>query len=351
MVTCPPIYVINLKRVPERRLHIQRQMDALGINYQFIDAIDKVDLKSSQYRSRISRMLGVDEAILANKYAEIINRVKIEESKNWENVSLGWLACMLSHIKVYDLMVKNSIDMACILEDDAKLLPNFVEVLKIASQLEWDILLLAHYPTKFPTKILKKRIKRVRIFNKDLLFSSRQLEETPITQKEKDYRIKRLMEEYGFNSRVYCKQSKSFANAIKEYDSKYVEIAETIMPTNRRLLLIKPKLYIKYKTLHRYLKAYILTQFSALPEKNSLNLITECHYIAEPKHEPYLTTAYLVNQSTAMKWKHEALANNPLAIDETPWELYKNTQAKLRIITPPCATPTHSSFKYSSLLG
>ena len=65
MATSPPIYVINLKRNPERRLNIQRQLDALSLNYQFIDAIDKFDLQSSQYRSRISRMLGINKAILA----------------------------------------------------------------------------------------------------------------------------------------------------------------------------------------------------------------------------------------------------------------------------------------------
>ena len=285
------------------------------------------------------------------KYAEIINRVKIEESKNWENVSLGWLACMLSHIKVYDLMVKNGIDVACILEDDAKLLPNFVEVLKITSQLEWDILLLAHYPTKFPTKILKKRIKRIHIFNKDLLFLIRQLKKTPITQKGKDYRIKRLSEEYGFNSRIYCKQSQSFANAIKEYDSKYSEIAKTIMPANRRILMLEHEQYKAYKTLYKYLITYIRMQFGALPEKNSLNLITEHHCVAEPEHLTFSATAYLVRQPVTIKWRHEALANNPLAIDEVPWELYKNAQAKLRIITPPCAVPKYGSFIYSARVG
>ena len=125
MANFPPIYVINLKRTPERRLYMQRQLDALGLSYQFIDAIDKVDLESSQYRSKISCTLGIKEAILDRKYAAIINRVKTEEGKNWKNAAMGQLAIMLSHIKVYDLMVKNGIDWACILEDDAKSLPTF----------------------------------------------------------------------------------------------------------------------------------------------------------------------------------------------------------------------------------
>ena len=348
MATFPPIYVINLKRTPERRLNIQRQLDALGLNYQFVDAIDKFDLQSSQYRSRISRRLGIDETILANKYAKIINRVKFEEGKNWKNAGMGQLAIILSHIKVYDLMVKNGIDTACILEDDVQLLPTFLEVLKITLKLKWDILLLVNKSIGLPARTLKNPVRRVRVFGKDLVFLIRQLEKNPTTQKEKNYRIKHLLEEYGFNSHEYCKQSKSFANTIKEYNSKYAEIVKTIMPANRRLLLIKPELYMKYRILRRYLKAYIFMRFGALPEKSSLSLITEHHCIAEPRHLTFSATAYLVKQQVAVKWRNEALASNALAIDDVPWKLYKNAQARLRIITPPCAVPTQSSFMYST---
>ena len=41
-----PIYIISLKRTPERRLYMQRQLDALNLNYQFVEAIDKYDLYS-----------------------------------------------------------------------------------------------------------------------------------------------------------------------------------------------------------------------------------------------------------------------------------------------------------------
>ena len=351
MATFPPIYVINLKRNPERRLHIQRQLDAFGLSYQFVDAIDKFDLKSPQYCNQVSRMLGIDKAIFENKYAMIIDRTKVEESKNWKNASLGQFAITLSYIKVYDLMVKNSIDWVCILEDDATLSPTFPEILKIAPKLEWDILLLAHNSVGLSAKILKNPIKRVRILGKDLVFSGRQLKKTSSSQKGKDYRIKRLLEEYGFNSRMFSKQSESFVNAIEEYDVKYAEIAKTIMPANRRWSFIKPTRYVEYSTLRRYLKEYTFTQFGAPTEKTSLDLITEHHCIAEPRCFTYLATAYLLKQSTAIKWKHEALAENPLAIDDVPWKLYKNAQARLRIIAPPCVTPTHSSLMYSIRLG
>ena len=350
MANFPPIFVINLKRTPERRLHMQRQLDALSLSYQFIDAIDKVDLESSQYRSKISCMLGIKEAILDRKYAAIINRVKTEEGKNWKNAGMGQLAITLSHIKVYDLMAKNGIDWACILEDDAKSLPTFLEVLKIAPKLEWDILLLANNSVRSSYEILKNPIKRVRISDRDLIFLSHRLKKNPSSQKGKDCLVKCLLEEYGFNSRIYPKQSESFVNAIKEYDNKYAEIAKTIMPANRHWSLVKHEQYIKYRTLHRYLKRYILMQFGALPEKTSLASITEHHCIAEPRYFTFSATAYLLKQPAAMEWKHEALVGNSLAIDDIPWHLYKNVRAKLRIITPPCSIPTHSSFQYSSRL-
>ncbi len=350
MVTLPPIYVINLKRTPERRLHVQRQLDAFDLNYQFVDAIDKFDLESSEYRSKISCILGIKEAILEHKYATIINRAKTHNNKDLKNANLAELAIILSHIKAYDLMVKSVTDWACILEDDAKLLPTFPEILKITPQLEWDILLLANSSVGLSAKILENSIKRVRIFGKDLIFLSRQLKKTPSSQKGKDYRIKCLLEEYGFNSRIHSKQSESFVNAIKEYDSKYAEIAKTIMPANRRWSLIKPKRYIKYRTLRRYLKEYIFTQFGALPEKTNMDSITDHHCIAKPRYFTYSATAYLLRQPAAMKWKHEALAENSLAIDDIPWQLYKSAQARLRIITPPCVAPTHSSFMYSTRL-
>ena len=120
-----PIYVINLKRNPERRLFIQRQLDALNLNYQFVDAVDKFDLESSEYRARISRILGIDEANLRYKYSKFDKKYRLK--------GLGHIACLLSHIKTYNLILENNDDIACILEDDAVLLPTFPAILSATS--------------------------------------------------------------------------------------------------------------------------------------------------------------------------------------------------------------------------
>ena len=113
-----PIYIISLKRTPERRLCVQRQLDSLGLDYQWIDAVDAYDFNDTE-------LIGVD---LKDKYQP------------------SAMACLLSHIKFYDLVIKNKHPMACVLEDDAQLLPTFLDILNYQklSKRNWGILLLAH---------------------------------------------------------------------------------------------------------------------------------------------------------------------------------------------------------------
>ena len=56
MATRVPIYIISLKHTPERGLHIQRQLDIFGLEYEFVDVddIDKYELKSKACRVRIA---------------------------------------------------------------------------------------------------------------------------------------------------------------------------------------------------------------------------------------------------------------------------------------------------------
>ena len=112
-----PIYIINLRRTPERRLQIQRQLDACGLEYRFIEAVDTYDLNADE-----------------------LNGLSLRDGVNA-------LACTLSHIKCYDEIIKNKHPIACILEDDAELLPSFPDVLssKKLQNKNWEILLLAHH--------------------------------------------------------------------------------------------------------------------------------------------------------------------------------------------------------------
>ena len=128
----PPIYVISLKRTPERRLSISRQLDAFNLQYQFIDGIDKYDLHSQAYREAIADQLDIDKQQLDYFF------------KTRHKSDLGAVACSLSHIKVYDLMIKNNISRACVLEDDGRLLPTFPQILAESQVFLRDIIMFGH---------------------------------------------------------------------------------------------------------------------------------------------------------------------------------------------------------------
>ena len=98
-----PIYIISLKRTPERRLYMQRQLDSLGLDYQWIDAVDAYDFNDTE-------LIGVDLKDQCQPSA---------------------MACLLSHIKFYDLIIKNKHPMACVLEDDAPITAYFRRYTKL----------------------------------------------------------------------------------------------------------------------------------------------------------------------------------------------------------------------------
>ena len=355
MATFPPIYIINLRRTPERRLHMQRQLDALGLGHEFVDVndIDKYEMKSKAYRMRIARSLGIDESLIENKYAAIVDHAKTAKDKNWKNANLGQLAIVLSHIRIYDLMVKKGIAQACILEDDATLLPTFAEVLKMAPKLEWDILLLVSQPSGFWPLIDLVQTKPIRYllflrkFIKHLLSLNHRINNSN-SAKQRAYSVKRLLEVYAINPHLYPRQSERIAQIYEQYDTKFEEIIKTAMPKKLRLSRTELRYCKKrHSELYGALVFHTSIQLGALPEQSSLESINAHHRIAEPKYCPLSAASYLVNQSAAMKWKRKALAPDILAIDQIPWKLYKNERVKLRIVTPPCATATYEYLKYS----
>ena len=124
-----PIFVINLKRSPNRKANISKQLDALGLDYQFIEAVD-----GSQFTPHE----------IVEKYGE---QVFYTNTYNHQRMTLGSLGCLFSHIKFYEVMIENNIPIACVLEDDAELSPRLPEVLNAPAlqQVPWGTLLLGHY--------------------------------------------------------------------------------------------------------------------------------------------------------------------------------------------------------------
>ena len=124
-----PIFVINLKRSANRKASISQQLNDLGLECQFIEAVDGTQYTPYQ---------------VVEKYGE---QVFYTNTYNKQRMTLGALGCLLSHIKFYELMIENKIPAACVLEDDAALSPQFPEILRSETlqKVPWGTLLLGHY--------------------------------------------------------------------------------------------------------------------------------------------------------------------------------------------------------------
>ncbi len=140
-----PIYIISLRRTPERRLHIQRQLDAYNLKYRVIEAVDAYNFQEPKLK-----VLDME-----NPY------------QTGDTDRLSALGCLLSHIEFYNQVIQNNHKMACVLEDDAKLLPSFPDVLNSEKlqQKEWGILLLAHQ-SNIVAELLKSYYKHAKIKEK-----------------------------------------------------------------------------------------------------------------------------------------------------------------------------------------
>jgi len=124
-----PIFAINLKRSTERRANLQKQLDALGLECEYIEAVDGAQFTPHE---------------VVEKYGKQVFNINPYDK---QCMSLGAVGCLLSHLKIYDLMMRDNIPAACILEDDAELSPFFGEVLnsKVLAKMTWGIVLLGHY--------------------------------------------------------------------------------------------------------------------------------------------------------------------------------------------------------------
>ena len=101
-------FVISLKDEKERRAFMRRQLDSLGLDYEFIDAIRGTE--------RIGDSSWYDDA----------------SARRLEDRSLraGEVGCALSHAFVYAEIVKRQLPWALVLEDDGILHPDLPMVLK-----------------------------------------------------------------------------------------------------------------------------------------------------------------------------------------------------------------------------
>ena len=290
----PPIYIINLKRTPERRLQMQRQLDAFNLSYQFVDAVDKHLLHLEEYRTTIANQLDIDTSAIPNLFKPRPTTPKHRYMRR--------LAVRLSHIKVYDLMIKNNIPAACVLEDDCFLLPSFPKILTAAQRVSWDVLMLASnsYCVNDSFNPMKQSL---RIFSRKLM-----------------------------HYKKYCPQLNSFMI---------------------RLMILKAikVLYLKHTQYKTFGCNFFSHMVGAIPEKekSAWYKATFNHYIASPYFpSPKIGSAmtYMLTLPTAIKLKEIGLHNDEF-IDLMLYDLYNKGEMNLRILVPPCSIPIIKYIQYS----
>jgi len=335
-----PIYVINLKRNPERKIFIQRQLDTLNLNYQFVEAVDKYDLQSQEYRTHIAQSLGIDKFNLEYKCSETVHTSK--GYKGYKNAILGRAACLLSHIKTFNLILKNNADTACVLEDDALLLPTFPVSLTAATGLSWDLLMLSSHSRTIRGTLEKHNDIYKRIMKShNCVVLIRRGTKTPPAHKY-------IIELLGFPTHLYPNQSEAIMKILSEFNSMYESIIELYNPRRHLVWLLfysaAPEAFVSY----RRLREYTTCQLGGLPVKHSQQRLDNYHCIAEPAEQHASAMGYLLNRSAVKAWKRAAIGKNILGIDDIPWHLHRNNKVRLRFVSPPCVRASYTYLKYSS---
>jgi glycosyl transferase, family 25 len=139
------IYVISLPSALERRQFMDRQLKALGLGYELVDAINGRELTSDQ--------------------EEMVDR-NWKQRRKGEGLSPGSIGCSLSHAFVYKKILSDGVEQAIILEDDAVLLKGFVDVANgLLDGCGVPLVVLHAYPRCWATR------KRWRINNAFSLYS------------------------------------------------------------------------------------------------------------------------------------------------------------------------------------
>jgi len=113
MAASIPLFIINLPQATSRRQEMQARLANLGLNAEFIEAVDGRRFAEDERESHVDRVRA--------------------QAAGWA-LSPSEIGCALSHIKVYRRMVEQGIAHAIVLEDDVELAPDFPDLCKLDSR-------------------------------------------------------------------------------------------------------------------------------------------------------------------------------------------------------------------------
>jgi glycosyl transferase family 25 len=124
------VFLINLARSTDRLEHSKSQLDALGIEFERLEAVDGLKLTSSQ----VSQHYDIDANSKLYK----------------KTLSVGEVACYLSHRVAWKRIIDEKLDYAIILEDDSIVEANFNALYSALNKLkDWDYIRIANFSEKY----------------------------------------------------------------------------------------------------------------------------------------------------------------------------------------------------------
>jgi glycosyl transferase family 25 len=128
------VFVINLEHEYERRKSVEKQLVKYNIDYSIMPAVNGKDLS--------------DEEV-----SEKCDMQAVSKNPLW--LSRGAIGCFLSHLNLYQKIVKEKLDVAVILEDDVIISDSFPSTLeKIQNSIKPDEVIMLYYQSWQPLKLL-----------------------------------------------------------------------------------------------------------------------------------------------------------------------------------------------------
>uniref|UniRef100_A0A1I7ZVK3 Glycosyltransferase 25 family member n=1 Tax=Steinernema glaseri TaxID=37863 RepID=A0A1I7ZVK3_9BILA len=124
------IYLINLKRRPERRKKMNAILQLLGIDYTYWEATDGNQLEKDEYAEKIKIMPGYEDPY----YKRTLKK--------------GEIGCFLSHYRIWKDVIEHNYQRVLVFEDDLRFLHNGTQRLLETMEdidfheTEWDLIYL-----------------------------------------------------------------------------------------------------------------------------------------------------------------------------------------------------------------
>lgn len=126
-----PIWIINLKHDEERRKFMVEQLERLGLPYELIEAVDGSALSDEDFK---------------------ISSPELSQKTIYRQLTPGEVGCALSHIHLWERMLRDDITEVLIFEDDALIAQAMLGVLENRDKLpeNWEHINFTTWSRVFP---------------------------------------------------------------------------------------------------------------------------------------------------------------------------------------------------------